>query len=249
MARVDLTRFIERALGPEMARSPGSVLLSGIDTLRPGNFYIMGLNPGGDPKLPGHSTAIIDSMSNRQSFSCYLNECWQPQCDEPYGSCRHMTEGSVRPEFLRRHQRNMLSLFDALHADPRSVFATNAVFARSTSKASLEAESGHSLDRWWQACWPVHRELLAIVRPSMIISLGYGIGSSAFGLLWQTLGKPAYDRLGDNNRRGGWSFPAVIDLAGAELETLVVGIPHPSYLAIGPQLATALARLRARQSQ
>jgi hypothetical protein len=204
----------------------------------------MGLNPGGDPKLPGHSTAIVDSLRDRHQFSCYVDECWQPHCDEPYGSCRHMADGSVRPEFLLRHQRNMLSLFEAMSADPRKVLSTNAVFARSTSLASLHEQTGHTLDEWWHACWPVHRKFLAQVRPRVIISLGYGTDSSAFGLLWQELANPPWRRVGEKSRRDGWAFDAAIKLPdGTSISPTVIGVPHPSYMAVGPELQSAMRQL------
>lgn len=218
-------------------------MLSGTDALRPGLAYIMGLNPGGDPKAEGYERSIIDSVDERRQFSCYLNECWQPRCNGPEGACEHISSGLVKPEYLVKHQRNVAKLANALSLDLRDIFSANAIFARSTSKATLAKQTGHSMEEWWRVCWPVHQHFLGIVRPKVIITLGYGFGSSAFGLLWNVAGKPDYRRLGDNGRRGGWVFDADFPLPDSKLKTLVVGIPHPSYMAVGAELTEALHAL------
>lgn len=227
-----------------MYNKSGAVLLSGVDTFRPGSAYIMGLNPGGDPKARGHERSIIDSIEDRRQFSCYLSDCWQPYCEGPEGHCDHVQDGKVKAEFLVRHQRNAIAIADALSQNITDIFSANAVFARSTGKATLHAQTGYSLGEWWAVCWQVHRHFLTQIRPQVIISLGYGTGSSAFGLLWQQLGKPPWRRIGDQGRRGGWAFDAVIPLDdGSSIHLQIVGVPHPSYMAIGPQLQQALGKL------
>jgi hypothetical protein len=245
VTRADQIRsIIKQAMPFEMYTKSGGVMLSGTDALRPGLAYIMGLNPGGDPAAEGHERSIIDSVHDRQRFSCYRNECWQPRCEAPEGLCEHMLDGTVKPEFLVRHQRNAALIADALRLDITSVFSANAIFARSTSRATLQAQTGYSMEEWWQACWPVHQHFLAEVRPRAIISLGYGTTSSAFGLLWRKAEQPTYRRLGDDNRCGGWAFDAPFELAdGASIRPIVVGVPHPSYMAIGPELAKALTMI------
>lgn len=239
-----IKRILKDAMPTEMLGKSGAVLLSGVDTLRPGRAYIMGLNPGGNPRAGGHERSIIDSIADRRQFSCYLSDCWQPACEGPEGHCEHLRDGKVKPQFLVKHQRNAIAIADALSLNITDIFSANAVFARSTSKATLQAQTGYSLEKWWDVCWQVHRHFLAEIRPRLIISLGYGTGSSAFGLLWQQLGKPTWRRFGDNGRRGGWEFEALVPLDdGASIKPRVVGVPHPSYMAIGPELQQALGTL------
>lgn len=228
----------------EMYTKSGGVMLSGTDTLRPGLAYIMGLNPGGDPAAEGHKRSIIDSVHDRQRFSSYRNECWQPLCKAPAGLCEHLLDGEVKPEFLVKHQRNAKVIADALRLDITDIFSANAIFARSTSRATIHEQTDYTMEAWWQACWPVHRHFLAEVRPRVIISLGYGTTSSAFGLLWLEAGKPPWRRMGDESRRGGWAFDAAFELSdGDSIQPVVVGVPHPSYMAIGPELQKALTEL------
>lgn len=238
-----IRHIIEQAMPAEMYRKSGAVMLSGTDTLRPGIAYIMGLNPGGDPAARGHQRSILESVHERSDYSCYTNECWQPRCPGPDGACEHFKDGKPKPEFLVKHQRNAIAIADALGIGIARIFSANAVFARSTSKATLREQTGYSLDQWWSACWPVHQHFLAIVRPRMVITLGYGETSSAFGLIRNKAGCPQFRRIGDENRRGGWAFDASLEVTDGYLETTVVGVPHPSYMAVGPLLAGGLHAL------
>ena len=219
-------------------------MLAGTETLRPGPAYIMGLNPGGDPHAPGYEKSIFDSIQERHEFSCYTDECWQRKCVEQTGLCAHLMSGKVLPEFLVKHQRNMVAVSAALGERPCDIFSANAVFGRSTSRATLLDQTGLSLEQWWEHCWPVHQEFLAIVQPRVVLTLGYGMNSSAFGLLNSKASGPPSKRIGDDNRRGGWTFPARLPLRTGELVTIVIGIPHPSYMRIGPKLSEALTRFR-----
>lgn len=242
----DIKCVLERALGSQMSRCSGGVLLSGVDTLRPGSAYIMGLNPGGNPAAPGYERSIFESIHDRSNFSCYTDECWQPKCAGPEDQCQHLNGRKVKPEFLVKHQRNAIAIAAALGLDIAKFFSANAVFARSTRLATLKEQTGHDLQEWWSACWKVHQEFLAVVRPKLIISLGYGTNSSAFGLLWREATQPAYRRVGELSRRGGWAFDAEFPLSnGSKLTTTVIGVPHPSYMMVGPELAAELNRLGA----
>jgi hypothetical protein len=138
----------------------------------------------------------------------------------------------------------MIALAATLGATPASLFSANAVFARSTSKSALRQQTGFGLADWWNACWPVHQRFLAIVQPRLIITLGYGEGSSAFGLLRGKAGYPEPGRLTDEGPRGGWYFEAELDIGlGRSLSSMIVGVPHPSYHAAGPRLSARLAEL------
>jgi len=236
--------FVRYSMAKEMYSRSGAVMLSGTDAFRLGCVYIMGLNPGGDPKALGHRTTIIDSVQERPGFSCYTDECWQPKCTAPIGECVHLESGRVRPDFLVKHQRNILTIAKALRLEIADIFSANAVFARSTSLATMKDQSGYSLAEWWESCWPVHQRFLAIVRPKIIITLGYGATSSAFGLLHEEAGHPEWRRMGDESRRGGWALDAALPLSdGGALDCTVVGVPHPSFMAIGPNLAESLRDL------
>ena len=241
MTRDELAAIVDAKLDPAIRAKPGAVLLSGPATIAPGTFYIMGINPGGDPtKL---TASIEQNLAPADGASAYTDECWNKQCgDDP--ACEHMANGVVRPDAWVRHQRNMIALAEMLgHETPATLPSANAIFGRSTRLATLKEQTGINAWTWWQGCWPVHQALLEIVRPAAIITLGYGMNTSAFGFL-AALAKPAaIKRMGDQNRRGGKTFTCGLDLGSSILETRVIGVPHPSYYAPGHLLADKLREL------
>lgn len=237
---MDIRDVIRSRMPVSLYTKPGAVLLSGAVTLKPSPVYVMGLNPGGDPDQITRS--IIDSITPPDGTSAYTHECWQPRCMEPQ-PCRHMmADGRTRPDALVRHQRNMIALAAALQSEPARLFSANAIFARSSRRSTLRQQTGLDLAEWWQACWPVHQAFLSIVRPRMIVTLGYGERSSAFGLLRAKAGSPAPSKVIQENQRGGWLFSGQYRLDGGEsLPVSVIGVPHPSYFAPGEALAAWLS--------
>lgn len=236
----ELAALVHNRLDPAFRAKPGVVLLSGPGTIAPGRFYVMGLNPGGDPKVI--TASIGEALAPADGASCYTDECWNKQCGNE--ACDHVVDGRVRPEARVRHQRNMIALAEVLgHATPATLPSANAIFGRSTRVATLNDQTGSDAWTWWQRCWPVHQALLAVVRPAAIITLGYGMNTSVFGFLWRLAGQPTIERVGEENRRGGKAFTCSLDLGVSTLETRVIGVPHPSYYAPGDRLAGYLRAL------
>lgn len=126
------------------------------DGYRP--IYILGLNPGGDPKMQAENTV-------RRHF-----EHWEGQT-EPYSSyVDEIWEGTV----AGRHgmQPRIRHLADALNIDLRRTPASNVVFVRSATEAKLEAKWSELLD----ACWPVHKAVIESLGSRVIICLGSTAG-------------------------------------------------------------------------
>ena len=244
MTREELATLVQHRLDPALAAKPGAVLLSGPATIAPGTFYVMGLNPGGDPQTI--TASIIDTLAPADGGSCYTDECWNKHCNHEV--CEHVVNGRVRPEARVRHQQNMIALAETLgYPTPATLPSANAIFGRSTRLTTLKQQTGVDAWTWWSECWRVHQALLGIVQPAAIITLGYGLNSSAFGFLWHLAGQPTVDRVGDDNRRGGRSFACSLGLGTATLQTQVIGMPHPSYLSPGDRLARHLRALAATE--
>jgi hypothetical protein len=233
-------RTILRAgMSPEFYSKSGAVLYGPASTLSGGSAYVMGLNPGGDPATI--AAPIVDCVCAPDGTSAYTHECWRNGCGE---RCEHIgPDGRTIESALVRHQRNILALTKALGGTPTTVASVNAIFGRSKSLRTLRQETGHTVNEWWNACWPIHASFLAIVRPKVIVTLGYGENSSAFGLLRREAGHPSHRRFSDEGRRSGWAFNARFKLGADELETAVIGVPHPSYFAAGPVLSEKLREL------
>lgn len=131
----------------------------------------------------------------------------------------------------------MIAVSSYIGKEPWELVTVNAVFGRSTRIGSLLAETDISLPDWWNACWPVHSKILSIVRPRVILTLGYGDKTSAFGLLRRQAGWPRTTDAG-LGRKDGRKFQTSIRLEdGTQISPTVVGIPHPSYRPPSPLLS------------
>lgn len=243
VSSAELGEWVQAALGAERAATPGAVLSSGLATIRPGRVYLMGLNPGGDPDIPGNNTPISKALSPPDGSSCYTDECWR--CG-PSDVCDHLVNGHLRPHAAKPHQERVTVLAQTLgFKTPADMPSANAVFARSKALTTLHASTGLNVWQWWDLCWPVHRQLLAVIQPEIIITLGHGLHSSALGLLANRAGVPAseIERIGDEGVSGGKRFKCDLTPMDSTLTVQVVGVPHPSYYAAGPVLQALLQQL------
>jgi hypothetical protein len=230
MNAAELRETVATRLGERAMRS-GSVLYSGIDTLRPGPLYLMGYNPGGDPgQQSAQEQSILGQIQDRTNWSAYTQDCWLEHHSAE--ACLHREAGAqrIRPEALTRHQRNIIALAEVLGATPESIPSANAIFARSKRAADLDDEAG-----WWKTCWAVHQVMLGAVRPNLVITLGKGFGRSAFSLLMRELQVDRSDVLETAGPRSARHFRATIHLGKHQepLTATVIGLPHPSYHSAG----------------
>ena len=238
MTTTDIDQLVQNNLPGGLARLSGSILYSGIDTLRPGRFYLMGLNPGGTPR--DGDSKIGDPIYDSERWSAYTQSCWVPGCSDPL-PCRHIgADGRVSRDHLSLHQCNIRDLCGWLATEPDCVMATNAIFARSRDDASIKGLcTGMGDWDWWEKCWPVHQAFLAEVRPSWIITLGKGWGTSAFAFLMKEAGVRRADvtLLGADGATDGRWFEGSLPMAdGSKLVAKVLGTPHPSYPFFGADL-------------
>lgn len=229
----EIAGAVRRALGPSAQEESGNVLSVAPDAIKPGRFYVMGLNPGGDPG--GHPGSIRESIVARPpGWTTFTHDCCY--CDDR-PTCRHTDDsGKVLEAFLTRHQRNVLVTLKALGVEPGSIVATNAIFARSTGEETLAGPWD-----WWAKCWPIHQLFLREVKPDWIITLGSGLGTSAFAFLVDETkragGKrPDIHAIGSGKTGGRWFSAQLPDGEGGALDVRVLGLPHPSYYAPGAEL-------------
>jgi len=117
-------------------------------------LYIVGLNPGGDPVAQATETIYADRLKFREGsawWSEYADESW---CGAPPGTW------GMAPRVL-----HMLA---SLGLDPRSVPASNVVFIRSSTEATLRAEKADLL----RACWPVHQAVIDMLGVQVLVCFG-----------------------------------------------------------------------------
>ena len=242
LTRQQLASAVSENLGDDADQS-GSVLSVSASALRPGRFYIIGLNPGGDPT--SHGQTILRSVQgpeHPEGWCAHSHDCWK--CDER-PTCEHLDpDGRVAAGHLKRHQQHVLEIYQTLGVQPGEVLATNAVFARSTGTDTLRGAWG-----WWEKCWPVHQRMLAEVRPEWIVTLGKGYGTTAFGFLMDKaklmdetkVRKRDVRPLGNDDYGDGRMFSGELELPGGDrLQVRVLGLPHPSWYGIGDGLRAAI---------
>jgi hypothetical protein len=120
----------------------------------PNDAYILGLNPGGDPDRQVAETVSADLQRFRDGpgwWSAYADESWHGAAPGTWG---------MAPRVLH--------LLNSLGLDPRSVPASNVMFVRSSTEATLGSNKSALLE----ACWPVHRAVIEALNAHVILCLG-----------------------------------------------------------------------------
>jgi hypothetical protein len=120
----------------------------------PSKLYILGLNPGGDPIA--QATETIGANLQRfwegpARWSDYADESWRGAAPGTWG---------MAPRVLH--------MIASLRLDPRAVPASNVVFVRSSTEATLDANKEALL----QACWPVHLAVIEALRVRVVLCFG-----------------------------------------------------------------------------
>lgn len=184
----------------------GEILYSSIDTLVPGDLYILGHNPGGNPKSPQpHHYTVREALRRlpTRTRNAYIDESWRG------------AEPGSRPL-----QRRLCWLVQKLGYDLRRVCASNLIFVRSASVSS----SGYPDNA--RLCWPVHESILRIVRPRVLLVFGNSPKKSPFQFLYKLLTtSPRIEQMPSGHRP--WFCKAFrAEFAGQP--TAVVGLPHLS---------------------
>lgn len=219
MTDTELRKILIERLPDEILNRGGQILYSGIDTVRRGDFYFLGFNPAAD----GTNAPLGDMRIEDKNWSAYTCQCWMCK-----GKCDPRTcpkRGGAK------HQKNVKQIMSQLGLDPKETFSTNFLFVESDDVPKLKKE------RFFRdhvdACWHVHKTLLAVVRPTYIVCLGNGKWDSAYSLVREKADDKSSERYGEE-RIGRCvafkSFAAKFELdCGKPLETTVVGLLHPSY--------------------
>lgn len=182
----------------EILHESGEVLYSAASTLRPGEVYLIGHNPGGDAKnrdLPKIGRSL-DDLPNKKTNS-YL-QSW-----------------NGRAAGKAPLQRRVRWLLESLGLDPSKVAASNLIFPRSRDAA------GSQFRKYSRLCWPVHEELLGVVQPALVIAYGNG-GQSPYRFLLNQFGPDGEERCNSGHRP--WLCRSFV-VPG---RFRVVGVPHMS---------------------
>ena len=209
----------------------GGVFYSGRSALVKGDFYLMGLNPGGDPKTT--KISIDESLKQWKgekdpNWSAYKDENWVNDDNDKSknGTARHQVR-------VRDFCENLL------RKDFRTIFSANSLFVRTTKEIHLREKRPEEYEMLLADCWKVHQRILSIVRPKIIVCLGNGPNSSFLKLRDWLKVSPEYVKAQDfpNPKRGRnfyirWFDKPTKSENKQEFNSFdfrVVGVPHPSW--------------------
>lgn len=179
-------------------RESGELLYSAASTLRRGELYLLGHNPGGDandPSLPQLGRTLADLAT--KDWNSYL------------------VSWNGRSPGQAPLQRRVTWLLQQLGAEPRKVAASNLIFMRSRDAAGSRYRDYSAL------CWPIHEQILEIVRPRLLLAYGNG-ALSPYRFLLALYGFPAEEVRPSGHR------PWVCRSFVVPGRFRVVGVPHLS---------------------
>lgn len=198
---IDPTDFAE-LVDPGLLSLSGSVFYSGRAAFSgSSSAYILGLNPGGSPTRQADETIgkdLHDWLHGPALWSAYADESWE---GKPAG-----THGM---------QPRILHLLRKLGLDPRRVPASNVVFVRSSTEATLADQKNELL----RLCWPVHSAVIDRLKIRSIICLGGTAGSWTRSMLGANIQVESWR---ETNSRG-WQCAAHKNGRGLRVVTLT----HP----------------------
>lgn len=193
-----------------LADRPGKLLYSCLGTLRPGRLYLLGYNPGGDPRaetgtVRSHLASLGDTHPN---WNEYLDACWRPG-------------GRVYPPGVAPMQQRVQYTLAGLGHDVRAVCASNLVFVRSTGLDTLSERKLLA-----ERCWRLHECIIDTVQPSCIIALGNDVLDF---IVTKSVPRSAPESFPSGH--GKWAC-RVINVVLQERDTVIITLPHLSRYAI-----------------
>jgi len=138
-------KIIELLKSTNLHDQKGSIIYSADTTLKKGDYYFLGTNPG------PNNIDYPDTILNQVNFSKEKNEYIDGNWGNP------------------KHQETIKSVFKYFGVSLKDTFSTNASFIRS------RGENDYLRNLWKDArviFWPIHEYFLSIVQPKLIIANG-----------------------------------------------------------------------------
>lgn len=192
----------------ELMSQPGGILYSSFKTLKLGDLYFLGYNPGGEgPDGP----TVADSLADMPS------KTWNDFIDLEWTTVAGQSTLQLRVKWV----------LENLGYNVEDVCSSNLIFVQSRDAKGVP-------ERYADVCWPVHEAILAVVQPKLILCCGNS-HVSAFAYLHRKFGGEIQYSPKGVAQHGDWAIKAFrAELIGQP--NLVVGFPHLSrYNPIGKQ--------------
>lgn len=149
-----LTTMIERMA---VGRMPGKLLYGSRSTLIPGDLYVLGFNPGGDPRQESANVAETLAATPELGWTEYTDASWR-------------LRGKLYSPGEQPRQRKIQEFFRRADLDIKVTFFSNVLFVRDIDVQ--RTRSHESFAQLCQECATVHRFLLGIVKPKIVLCFG-----------------------------------------------------------------------------
>lgn len=198
---------------PEIARhnladllnKPGTILYSSHETLKHGDIYLLGFNPGGANGTP--LSESIDGMLTK-TINAYLDGIWD-------------RNGRPYPKGKAPLQLRVCWLLTSLNVNPSDVCVSNSIFFQSRKATGINFSHA-------KRCWPVHEVIIKLVQPKLIIAFGNGDTSSTYSYIrnhYNRNVKVDEDTLPSGH--GNWKLKGFNTTINGQ-SVYVAGLPHLS---------------------
>ena len=139
------------------AEEPGAILYSGNETLVEGDFYFLGDNPGGNTNLSVANDTVMNQLLRKdETFNEYFQGIWKKRNQPP------------SPPGGATLQLRIKILFSRLGINLKKTCSSNLIFVRSPVLSELHLNEKMAQER----CWEVHKIMLSIVKPKVVIVFG-----------------------------------------------------------------------------
>ena len=197
------------------AEEPGSILYSGDETLKKGENYFLGANPGGhsDEKLGKFADTISNQLSRKNSspsFNEYFDASWKPG-------------KNIYSKGMAPLQRRIKYLFNSLEIDLRNTLSTNLTFVRSSTLEKFHLDWAEAAEQ----CWKIHLLLLSVVQPRNIIVFG----EDAFNFIKNKISageSEDFPVISSNETKYFSCSKGSLEVGGSKLDITLIKVPHLS---------------------
>ena len=193
-------------LGDDYLSKSGEFIYSATNTLRKGDVYLLGFNPGSSPDDKTQRT-IKEDLENFESTTINktLDEFWS----DDKKSTKPLQD--ILPQLIHY----------LLDIDLREICQSNLIFARSIDATSLDDFMSHA-----DKCWPCHELILNIIQPKLLLCNGSGEKNSSYSYIGKKFEVNDLEWKEHGNTTASWK---VFNTTILKRETIVVAFPHTSY--------------------
>ena len=143
---------------------PGSIIYSSVETIRKGDYYILGLNPGGIPDKQTIANCI--NTLDSKTINSYVDEEWD-------------WRGKKLKKGEHPFQKALKEITKNLNTELKDIFASNLIFIRTRKGKEIK-----DYDSVAPTFWQVHEYLIKeIVKPKVIFAIGNSESLSSYSFL------------------------------------------------------------------